>query len=55
MKKKFRVYAVIEQDLYVDIEAESEEEALEIAENMDGGDFEQDTGGDFRITYADEI
>lgn len=41
MKKKFRVFAKYEVYCSVDIEADSKEEAEEIAYNMDGGDFEQ--------------
>ena len=38
--KKFRVYAKYEQYCFADIEAKTKEEAEEIAENMDGGDFD---------------
>ena len=46
----FRVWAECISDVYVDIEADSEEEAREAAEELDGGDFHEDyTGGEFRI------
>ena len=40
MKKKFRVWAKSTDYCYLDVEANSKEEAEEIAENSDGGDFE---------------
>ena len=51
--KTFRVWAECINDCYADIEAESEEEALEIAWEMDGGDFITDDSGDWRITNAE--
>lgn len=52
-KKIYRVNAEVISDVYVDIEAESEEEALRLADNMDGGEFIEDPcGGEFRITNA---
>ncbi len=52
-KKIYRVNAEIISDVYVDIEANSEEEALQIAEDMDGSEFIEDhCGGDFKITSA---
>lgn len=38
-KKMYRVLATMETDLYLDVEADSREEAMEIGENTDGGDF----------------
>ena len=52
-KKIYRVNAEVISDVCVDIEAESEEEALQIAEDMDGSEFIEDhCGGDFKITSA---
>lgn len=55
---KYRVWAEMITDCYVEVEAESEEEAMNIAEDIDGGDFITDDSygsGDWRITHADEI
>ena len=55
---KYRVWAEMVTDCYTDIEAESEDEALSIAEGMDGDDFitDDDYGsGDWRVTYATEL
>lgn len=55
-KKKYRVLCTMEVDLYLDVEAESREEAMEIAESTDGGDFIQDgMGGDWNIYDAYEL
>ena len=45
---KWRVWAECISDVYLDVEAETEEQALEIAEEADGGDFTDDPcgGGD---------
>ena len=47
MKKVYRVWAQSISDVYVDIEADSEEKAREIAEKLDGGDFHDDGFGDW--------
>ena len=47
MKKVYRVWAQSISDVYVDIEADSEEKAREIAEELDGGDFHDDGIGDW--------
>ena len=46
-KKKFRVWAEAISYVYVDIEAENEEKAMEAAEELDGGDFHDDGIGDW--------
>ena len=51
---KYRVWAEMITDCYVEVEAESEEDAMNIAEDIDGGDFVIDDG-DWKITHADEI
>ena len=45
-KQNYRVYAEVSTRCYLDVEASSEEEALQIGEDADGGDFisEEDTG-----------
>lgn len=54
--KKFKVWAEVISDCYLVVEAETLEEAIEIAENTDGGEFEEDpTGGEFKIGTAYEI
>ena len=44
---KYRVWAQSISDVYLDVEAESEEEAMKIAEEADGGDFIDDGMGDW--------
>lgn len=38
-KKKYRVWTTMKTRCYLDVEAYNEDEAWEIAENTDGGDF----------------
>ena len=52
---KFRVWAECISDVYVDIEAESEERAREIADEMDGGEFHDSGGGEWRMGSAQEL
>lgn len=55
-KKMFRVFAESVTDSYVDVEAYDEQEARDIAEDMDGGDFIIcDNAGDWRITTVDPL
>ncbi len=52
---KFRVWAECITDCYLDVEAKSEEEALNIAAETDGGEFITDDSygsGDWRVTHA---
>lgn len=44
---KFRVWAQSISDVFIDIEAEDEEQALEAAKELDGGDFHDDGFGDW--------
>ena len=39
---KYRVYATYTSRVYLDVEANSEEEAWDIAENTDGGEYTED-------------
>lgn len=49
----YRVYAKMKTGLHIDIEAESEEEAMEIADETDGGDFiESPFDCSWEITHA---
>lgn len=51
----YRVYAKMTTELYLDVEANSEEEAMDIAEETDGGDFtEVDSyfSGSWDVTHA---
>jgi len=49
-KKTFRVHAEVTTFCYIDVEADSVEEANEIAEGIDGGDFiPSEKEGDFDI------
>ena len=52
-KKRYRVFAETISDSYIDLDADSEEEAREIAEGMDGGAFTPCESGDWRITTVD--
>ena len=53
---KYRVWAQSISDVYLDVEADSEEEALQIAEDADGGEFIDDpTGGDWIMGSVFEI
>lgn len=51
-KKTYRVLATMETDLYLDVEANSKEEAIEIAESTDGGEFIEDGGGSWNVYDA---
>lgn len=52
---KFRVMYKSTDYVYLDVEADSLEEAKEIAENTDGGEFIEDGTGDWEYEYtADE-
>lgn len=44
---KYRVMYKSTEYLYIDVEADSIEEAMEIAENTDGGEFIEDGVGDW--------
>lgn len=52
----YRVWAECISDVYVDVEANSEEEALEYAANLDGGVFVDSGEGDWELgSYAYEV
>ena len=49
----YRVWAECISDVYVDIEADCEDDALEVAENyLDGGDFIDSGEGDWSLDSA---
>ena len=50
----YRVWAESITDVYIDIEAESEEKAFEIAHEVDGGEFHED-GGDWKFGSVYEV
>lgn len=52
---KFRVWAQSITDVYLDVEAEDEEQAKEIAEEADGGDFIPTPYGDWIIGSVEEV
>lgn len=54
-KKMYRVLCTMETDLYLDVEASSREEAMEIAEATDGGEFIEDGSGDWNVYDAVEL
>ena len=51
----YRVWAESISDVYVDIEADCEEDALEVARELDGGDFVDSGGGDWRYGSIYEV
>lgn len=55
MKKVYRVWAQCISDVYIDIEAESEEKARELAEDIDGADFHDDGIGDWVFGSVTEM
>ena len=55
-KQKYRVWAKITDYAYLDVEAESAEEAEKIARETDGGEFTSDGKyGDWEITDRTEV
>ena len=53
---KFRVWAKMTSYAYLEIEADTKEEAEKIAEDTDGGEFISTDGGDWEILdETDEI
>lgn len=52
---KFRVHATCASFVYLDVEAETEADAREIAENADGGEFTDTPYGDWSIDCVERI
>lgn len=46
---KYRVWAQSISDVYIDVEANSKEEAIEIADEADGGEFIDSNKGDWKL------
>jgi hypothetical protein len=53
--KTYRVTAQYVTYVYVDIEAENDDQAWEIARDMDGGNFNESGYGDWDIDSIEEI
>jgi hypothetical protein len=53
--KKFRVYAKMTEWLYLDVEAETKEKAIYLAEVEDGSVFASTQNGEWEIQDAEEI
>lgn len=53
--KKYKVKAYYTTYCYAEIEADNEDQAWQIAEDMDGGEFKQADTGDWEIDYVMEI
>lgn len=53
--KTYRVEAQYITYVYVDIEAENDDQAWAIARNMDGGDFKESGYGDWDIANVEEV
>lgn len=52
-KEIYRVYAEVSTRCYIDVEADSEAEALQIGEETDGGDFiTEENTGDWSVYQA---
>ena len=52
---KYRVWAESISYVYLDVDAESEDESREIAEEADGGEFECSAFGDWFVTECEEL
>ena len=53
--KKFKVQASFTTYVYAFVEAENEQKAYEIAQDMDGGDFEQENNDGLGNWYIDDV
>jgi hypothetical protein len=53
--KKFKVIASYRTIVYAIVEAEDEDQAYDIARDMDGGDFERDKGDDLSDWSIDDV
>ena len=52
---KYRVWAECISDVYLDVEADSEEEAMDIARATDGGEFIDSGDGDWNYGEVEEL
>jgi hypothetical protein len=53
--KKYNVTAYYTTTCFVEIEAENEDDAYELARDMDGGSFTSTDTGDWRIVDIEEV
>lgn len=53
--KRFRIWAESISHVYLDVEAETEDEAYEIAKDTDGGEFIEDGFGDWILGDVVEL
>jgi uncharacterized membrane protein YkoI len=53
--KTYKVLASYRTYVYALVEAENEDQAYEIAHDMDGGDFERDKGDDLSDWSIDDV
>ena len=50
---KWRIWAESISDVYLDVEADTFEHALEVAENADGAEFHDTYSGDWKISNTE--
>ena len=55
MKKKYKVTALVDYYLYAEIKADSKEEAEQIAEDMDGGEWDQEEEDSWGFKIMDHM
>ena len=54
--KKYKAYATISYDLECEFEIEDDEDAWDVARDLDGGDFKELNGsGDWKVYEVEEI
>jgi hypothetical protein len=54
--KRYKAYATISYDLECEFEVEDDEDAWDIARELDGGDFKElDGSGDWKVYEVEEI
>jgi len=54
--KKYKAYATISYDLECEFEIEDDEDAWDVARDLDGGDFKElDGSGDWKVYEVDEL
>ena len=51
----YRVHAKSISYVYLDVEADSEKQALEIADRADGGEFADSCFGDWEMYYVERL
>jgi hypothetical protein len=52
---KYRIHASYTAYCYLDVDADSQDDALEIGMTADGGDFKQTDLGDWNIDFVKEV